>query len=1304
MGLRGLWIWRPGEVRLGGAIRGYVVAVVMRRRLVLGVAATVAALVAVSPAAAQTVTQQVDVAHSGVVPGAPIGPPLKERWRRTLDASIPVSSTVGNTLAAGGRVYLTAHPSGGRAKLYALDSADGRTLWSREFDGWLRGTGYGSGRVLVSTDSTLYALDAATGAVDWSRSTFPGRDPTSVETGAVVADGTAYVGVAGYGSGIYALDVASGSLRWSKELYAVRGVAVGGDRLFVNAGTSVVALRRGDGAQLWSYAAANGLGLNAPAYSNGRVYVPDIPDAPVLDASTGARLRGHWMDGRIATDGERDYVLSSQPGEWNGSVLEAVGSGDGKTRWELGGIEGIVSWPIVSGDSVYAMGVRGVMYAADRRTGELTWCGQVPFVNSSAGYASVAADGGLMVLAVGGEVVALESGGTPGCDYYGTGVPGYRDPVGASSARAAAAAPAGFEPNRGQLPASVRFAARGAGHALLLGRDGATLSFGRPDALGGAGVRVRLRVRGARPGALRPSGGGAILNDYRGPRPERWRTGIRLYDRVRAQRILPGIDMVFRRGTAEHFEYDFVVAPGADPRRIAMRFQGASRPRLARSGDLLLRTPAGVLRQPPPVAYQRGGAKVRARLVVAADGSVRFRLGRYDRRRALVIDPVLEWSSFLGGGFDDRASAVATDAAGNVYVAGATNSRDFPVASPVDGYDERNAICEGGHCRDAFVAKYAPGGTRLVHVTYLSGFRDDWAQAVAADAAGNAYVTGFTMSPNFPTRNPLQANWACGSFYGDAFVAKLAPDGSALEYSTYLGGCNGFLGDVGRAIAVDPTGRAIVAGDTDSFEFPTTPGAADRVCAPPPPNTFCDDAFVARLSADGSRLEYSTLFGGDDSQEFVRDMALDAQGRPVIAGFENGFGSDDFPGTPGAYEPQDKTGFDEVFAARLSADGNALEWASGFGGSDHDQANGLALDAEGDVHLTGTTESDNFPTTPGAWDRVCNIIYEQYSCTNHYDAYALELSADGSTLKSSTYFGGGGYEHGGDIAIDTAGRTYLTGTTSSSPNSGFPVLDAFQPDDRSLGDWCASRADCSDAYFAELDASKAAVLGSSFLGGRSQDEGEAIALHGEDAWVAGTTWSTDLHTTAGATQTVAPGGNCGFYRDWLEFEPCMDAFVARIGPGKPPAPVPSPSPSPSPSTTPTSTPTPDRDEPGLPPPAGIGGGGSGGTGDTGGTGGTGGGNPPAIPTSSRRLTAAWRRGGVTGRLRGERACVRRARVVLERRRGGRWRRVASGSTTRTGRFRIEAVHRTGRYRVRAPAMRRTGAKGPVGCRAASHAI
>ena len=349
------------------------------------------------------------------------------------------------------------------------------------------------------------------------------------------------------------------------------------------------------------------------------------------------------------------------------------------------------------------------------------------------------------------------------------------------------------------------------------------------------------------------------------------------------------------------------------------------------------------------------------------------------------------------------------------------------------------------------------------------------------------------------------------------------------------------------------------------------------------------------------------------------------------------------------------------------------------------------------MHLTGTTESDDFPTTPGAHDRVCNAFYEQYSCTNHSDAFALELSADGSQLRSSTFVGGAGTERGGDIAVDGSGRAYVTGASASAADS-FPIVEAFQPQDRSQGDWCASRSDCSDAFYARFDAAKGAVLGSSFLGGRSHDMGLAIALQGTDAWIAGVTWSTDLPTSPGAAQAVAPGGNCDFFRLGLEFKPCTDAFVSRIGgPGAAAAPA---------TTTTTRAARAAATAGGRasagghrlrrrasPPPASS-------PGQTGGT----------LPAPSgdargqyaaRRLRVTWRDGVLRGRLSAEaRACVRRVRVILERRVRGRWAKVAAVRTARSGAFRIAAKRRAGRYRLRAPAVVRAALR----CRGAARRV
>jgi hypothetical protein len=280
--------------------------VALRRRLGLVVTAALIALLGahVAPAPAQTVRQQIDAAHTGVTAGAALAPPLRERWRRVFDASVPISHTVANALVADGRVFVTSQPSGGAAALHALDPADDRVAGARTDLAPEQGAGYGSGRVLVSTDSTLYALSAATGAVLWSRSQWPGRDGSGLDAGAVVADGTAYVGVAGYGSGIYALDVTDGSVGWWRDMSAAGGVAVAADRVFVNDVSALVALRRSDGRELWRHTPERTFFRGHPAVRDGRVYVPSLHDGVVLDASPPIALRARrisavWRAGAV---------------------------------------------------------------------------------------------------------------------------------------------------------------------------------------------------------------------------------------------------------------------------------------------------------------------------------------------------------------------------------------------------------------------------------------------------------------------------------------------------------------------------------------------------------------------------------------------------------------------------------------------------------------------------------------------------------------------------------------------------------------------------------------------------------------------------------------------------------------------------------------------------------------------------------------------------------------------------------------------------------------------------------------------
>jgi hypothetical protein len=454
----------------------------------------------------------------------------------------------------------------------------------------------------------------------------------------------------------------------------------------------------------------------------------------------------------------------------------------------------------------------------------------------------------------------------------------------------------------------------------------------------------------------------------------------------------------------------------------------------------------------------------------------------------------------------------------------------------------------------------------------------------------------------------------------------------------------------------------------------------------------CNDGFVARLSASGDKLEWSTYFGGDGSDEEPYAIALDSQSRPVIAGEMGDWGTSDFPQTPGTYGSNAPAWFSQAFAARLAAYGSAIEWAGAFGGEDWDIARSIALDGSDSVYIAGKTESSQFPTTDGALSRLCDGSADEYACTNHPDGFVSKLSADGSQLLASTYLGGAGYDDATGIAIDGAGHPIIAGNASSEYR--FPLPDAFQPTADGDFDWCAARADCSDAFLVRLDPALSQIEYGSLYGGKSQDVAAGVALAGGDAWIAGLTHSPDLATTSSAPQPRWAGGNCTFLRDALSFPSCSDVFVARIDSAKPPAPPPPP--------------LPDDGGSGE----SVGGGSTGGTSGTGGPSGdsqTGttpqpegstlpnttnpGPDGAALETRTRTvertlmLVRSARR--LRGRLRSSAAlCSRRVTVLLERRTGTRWLAVERTRADNTGRFRFRlgADANGRRLRVRAPAV------------------
>jgi uncharacterized protein (TIGR03437 family) len=665
-------------------------------------------------------------------------------------------------------------------------------------------------------------------------------------------------------------------------------------------------------------------------------------------------------------------------------------------------------------------------------------------------------------------------------------------------------APLYLEPNLGQTDARVQFLARGGGMNLFL--TGADAVVGLQ---GGTSLRMRMvgARRGVRGEGLEPLDG--TSNYLRGRDPSRWRTGVPHFAKVRYREVLPGIDLVYH-GTQGELEYDFVVAPGADPGRVRLRFVGAAGMRVDDEGNLVLKTRAGEVRQKKPVVYQltRDGqrAPVPGSYVLLGRNVAGFRIAPYDRHRALVIDPVLDYSSTLGGGYgSETTSGVAVDPGGNAYVTGSTRATDFPVTTGAYQTKNRNGGNENNF--DAFIYKMdASGG--LAWATYLGGDDDDRSDAIAVDTAGNVYVAGETYSASFPVTPGGYQTVKSGS--SDAFVAKLNPAGTALLYATFLGG--GSPEQV-NGIAVDLSGNAFVTGKTISTNFPVTSGAVQRVAGGGGP--YNTDAFVAKLNSGGATLGYCTYLGGGYNDEGF-DIAVDSSGNAYVAGWTAG----GFPTTAGALQTRAQ-GQNDAFVAKLNPTGATLLYSTYLGGSAYDVAYGIAVDAAGNAHVTGFAGSKDFPTAAPY----------QGSLKGSEDAFVAKLNAFGSALVYSTYLGGDGSESRPDIALDAAGNAVVVGTTDSE---NFPVVAAFQPK-------LAKGSFSKDAFVTRISSDGTALTFSSYLGGRSLDAAAGVAV-GSDGmiYVAGNTLSDNFPRVDPARPRLPDG------REY-------DSFIVRIDlalPGK----------------------------------------------------------------------------------------------------------------------------------------------------------
>ncbi len=654
--------------------------------------------------------------------------------------------------------------------------------------------------------------------------------------------------------------------------------------------------------------------------------------------------------------------------------------------------------------------------------------------------------------------------------------------------------PLNFETNQGQADGQVRFLSRGSGYSFFLTQTGAVLTFSpdsRPDSstfqmrLVGSSQNARIYGVEELPGKS---------NYFLGSDPRGWRTGVPTYSKVEYENAYPGISLLYY-GNQRQLEYDFTISPGTDPGRIQLDIAGAPSLIVDAQGNLVLHSSSGDLELLAPKAYQliHGRRReVSARWNLAANHVAGFRVGAYDRTQALVIDPVLMYSSFLGGSEQNGLQRIAVDSAGNAYVAGYTTSGSFPTVPSA----QASSFGGGSPLRGAFVAKMDPTGSTLLYSTYLSGSAgSEEATGLAIDVSGNVYVAGNTHSSDFPTLNAFQSSCPTHTTTGtcsSAFLTKISPTGDSLVFSTYLGGSGG---ESARGLAVDSTGSAYVAGVTSSVDFPVTPGVAQNKCA-----GLCrQNAFVAKFDPTGASLVYATYLGGSGVDDSA-DLALDGLGNAYVAGKTTS--ADFLVVTP--YQKScvaDATSssgacLPTAFITKLKADGSAFSYSTYLGGGLGSKASGIAVDANGSAYVTGSTQSPDFPLVK-PFQRSCSI---KASGLCSEDAFVTKLSPDGKTLVYSTYLGGKGDDEASGIAVDSAGNAHIVGTTQSPD---FPTKSAIQ----------SKLNGTIDAFVARLSASGSALTFATYHGGAATESGNGIALDAKgNVYIVGETSSQDFPT------------------------------------------------------------------------------------------------------------------------------------------------------------------------------------------------
>jgi hypothetical protein len=663
----------------------------------------------------------------------------------------------------------------------------------------------------------------------------------------------------------------------------------------------------------------------------------------------------------------------------------------------------------------------------------------------------------------------------------------------AQAKAALAGLPLHFEENRGQWKTGVRYAARANGYTVALTSHGATLAVG-----GGRHIEMTLE-HANRNAQIEPDDRLPLRTDYYIGDRSNWHAGIASYARVRYRQVYAGVDLVYY-GTQNQLEYDFVLSPGADPRAVRMKFNGTSQLSINPEGDLVINGGEGTVVEKRPAIYQQDRTnsvrtEVRGGYLLLGRNTVGLRLEQYDPKRTLVIDPVLAYSTYMGGSAVDTITAVQTDNQGNLYVAGSTGTSDLVASS--SAYATANT---GG--LDVFLAVISEnGGYGVTYLTYVGGLKDDIPLAMAVDSSQNMYVVGTTKSTG-ADGFPLTANafdTAGSSNYTDAFVLVLNPTvsgTSGLIFSSFLGGTTG--AESANGVAYDSSGNLYVVGTTASTDWPVSANAyASAINGP-------EDAYIAQINPTSGVLTYGTYMGGELVDD-GRGIAVDKNGLVYFACSSN---STMFPAAGTPYQPNLAGAFDVVVGVMdLTQNGSAsLLYTTYLGGSGNDMARGLTLDSAGNMVVTGYTLSSNFPVTADA---------AQPTYAGAGDAFVSVLNYTNSKfVLYSTYLGGSDGEVASSVATDAAGNIYVTGYTLSQD---FPVSP------NPIQSWGGG----IDVFVTKIKphvAGNAGIVWSTFLGGATGNNGYSIVVGPDGRVYVGGYTSGDFPTSDSSYQAAYQGG------------------------------------------------------------------------------------------------------------------------------------------------------------------------------------